>query len=109
MKERTQSLIFFVVLGVAGYFTYQYFIAPWLAGNASRGSSSGTSSSYLPVECQAEGDALRSAFYRHEELGNLTVSGLNGFERDYRRCLKYNTDFADSEIDGAVAIIRNSR
>ena len=109
MKEKSQSLIFFVVLGVVGYFAYQYFIAPWLAGNSPTESNTGNYSLYLPEECQAEGESLMSAFYRHKELGNLTISGLSGFKRDYRQCLKHKADFTDSQINEALDLIRSSR
>lgn len=109
MKEKTQSLIFFVVIGVAGYFAYQYFIGPWLSGDTSPEPNTGNDSLYLPEECQAEGESLRSAFYRQEELGNLTLDGLNEFKRDYRRCLKQKADFAESQVDDAIDIIRSNR
>ncbi len=109
MKEKTQSLIFFVVLGVAGYFAYQYFIAPWLAGKAPAEPVADNYALYLPEECLSEGESLRTAFYRHKELGNLTDGGLKSFERDYRRCLKQKADFTDSQASEAIQIIQSSR
>ena len=106
MKEKTQSLIFFAVLSVAGYFAYQYVISPWLAGKPPIAENH---SLYLPEACQAEGESLRAAFNRHEELGNLTESGLNGFKRDFRRCLEQRAEFADSQINEAIEIMKNSR
>ena len=95
-----------MVLCVVGYFAYQYFVAPWLAGKKS--TTSGYSL-YLPEECQSEGESLRMAFTRQEEQGNLSEVGQNGFIRNYKNCLKFKTDFADSQIDEAVEIIKNSR
>jgi len=108
MKEKTQSVIFLVVLGVVGYFAYQYFIIPWLDGNDPANPTASGYSLLIPEECQTESESLRYAFHRHEELGNLTQVGLNGFIKNFRSCLR-RFNFPDSQIDEAVDLIKNSR
>lgn len=108
MKEKTQSLIFFVVLGVAGYFAYQYVIAPWLAGKSSSEPAVGEYLLFVPEPCQSKGEALKDGLYRHEELGNLSESGLNGLQMQFQRCLK-REGFTDSQVSDAVEMIKNSR
>ena len=101
MKERTQSLIFLVVLGVVGYFAYQYFGIPWLEG---KNSARPTLNIYsLPEKCQGAGESLKKAI----SDGRPTTS-INGFAKNFRECLRLE-GLTKSEIDEAVYMIKNSR
>ena len=96
-----KNLIIAIILGVAGYFGYQYFI-----GSSQQVSTTAkpTFNMYsLPEKCQRHGENLKAAIYRHEISANIS-----GYTKNLRKCLR-DAGLADSEIDEACDQIKDSR
>ncbi len=102
-----KNLIFWAVVGVVGYFAYQYLVGPWLADRGSSGQRASEYVVFIPDECQAESESLKDAFNRRE-MGEIGKVSVNGFTQNFRRCLKRAGLTAD-EIDEAYESIKNSR
>lgn len=96
-----KNLIILIILGVAGYFAYQYFGIPWLEGNNSAKPAFNMSS--LPEKCQGAGESLKNAI--SSKKSNVSI---NGSTKNLRRCLK-QAGFTQSEIDEACDRIKDSR
>ena len=100
MKERTQSLIFLLVLGVAGYFAYQHFGIPWLEGNNSAKSTFNMTS--LPEACQRHGENFKNSYSRND-----VTAKINGYAKNLRKCLR-QSGFSASQIDEVIDGIKDS-
>jgi hypothetical protein len=100
MKEKTQSLIFLVVLGVAGYFAYQYFIGPYLQDSTP---ATTFNMYFLPEKCQGPGENLKKSFARKD-----IAATFNSYANNFRRCLR-DAGYTDSQIKEAYNGIKNSR
>ena len=103
MKTTIQNVIFLVVVGVAGYYGYQYFF-----GSAQQVSSPASIFNVysLPERCRQEGENLKLAFGRYEN-GEIKKVGLNSYTAQFRRCLRL-ANYSASEIDEAYEGIKNS-
>jgi predicted negative regulator of RcsB-dependent stress response len=100
MKEKTQSLIFLIILGVGAYFAYQYFIGPYLQGSSP---ATTFNMSSLPEECQGPGENLKKSFERED-----IAATFNSYADNFRRCLR-RAGYSDSQITEAYNGIKNSR
>ena len=98
-----KNLIFLAVLGVAGYFSYQYFIIPWLEGNATTEPTFDEYVISLPEQCQKAGESLKDAI----DSSNSAVS-INGYTKNFRNCLRL-AGLTDSQIDEAHDSLKDSR
>jgi hypothetical protein len=99
-----KNLIIVIILGVAGYFAYQYFI-----GSSQQASTTAkpTFNMYsLPEKCQKAGENMKNAFYRRQQ-GELVASQVNGYQVHFRRCLR-RAGFTASQIDEAYDGIADS-
>ena len=99
-----KNLVFLIVLGVAGYFTYQYFIVPWLDSKAP---DEPTAREYLPPipgECEDKGKTLGDAIYGHD-IGRVSFTQVNHATRSFQTCLK-NGGFSDADINGTYDKIK---
>ncbi len=100
-----KNLIFLALIGVAGYFTYQYFIEPWLAGDPP---AEPTAQEYLPPvppECEGKGKDMADAIYGRD-IGRVSVAQLNRATRIFQTCLK-SAGFSDAEINGTYDKIKD--
>ena len=92
-----KNLIFLAVLLAVGYFTYQYFIIPWLDDFAPAES---TTIEYLPTipdECRVKGKILEDAIY-DRKLGKISTVLLDQYTLRFQRCLN-NAGFSDADAD----------
>ena len=99
-----KNLILLVILGVVGYFAYQYFI-----GSPSHDSSVSRSAfnmSSLPEKCQIAGESMKNAFYRHKK-GELVTGQVNGYKSHFRGCLR-RAGYTPSEVEAAYKGIADS-
>jgi hypothetical protein len=99
-----KNLIIVIILGVAGYFAYQYFI-----GSSQQVSTTArpTFNMYsLPEKCQRAGENMKDAFYRRQK-GEFAASQVNGFKVSFRRCLR-RAGLTASQIDEAYDGIADS-
>jgi hypothetical protein len=99
-----KNLIFLVVLGVAGYFAYQYFGIPWLESNNSPQSTFNMYS--LPENCQRAGENLQNAFLSNKK-GEIVKAQVNGYASTFRGCLR-RSGYTASEIKAAYDGIADS-
>lgn len=99
-----KNFIFLAVLGVAGYFTYQYLIVPWLEGYSP---AEPTALEYLPLippECEGKGKNMADAIYGND-IGRVSFSQLNHATRSFQTCLK-NAGFSDADVNGTYDKIK---
>ncbi len=96
-----KNLIIVIILGVGGYFAYQYFIGPSLIGSKSAAPTFNMYS--LPIKCQGQGERLKDAISR----GEISAT-INGYTKSFRQCLR-DEGYTDSQIDEATNGIRKSR
>lgn len=86
-----KNVIIVVILGVAGYFAYDYFI-----GSAPTGSNrTGNYSVFLPEQCVSSGESFANAVHNNE-----IAAKVNGFRKAFRSCLR-GAGYSESEIDEA--------
>ena len=100
-----KSLIFWVVIGVAGYLAYQYVVVPWMSGSGPAKPTATEYMVFIPDQCQSEGESLKDAFLRHEK-GEIGKVSLNGFTQNFRRCLR-KEGLTSEEIDEAYNGMKN--
>ena len=101
MMEKIKTLIFWVVLGAAGYFAYQYFIG------SSRQLSTTAEPTFniysLPVQCQSAAKSLE------ESVDQKAISAnINGYTKGLRKCLR-SAGLSNAEIDEAIDSIKAGR
>lgn len=96
-----KNLVIVIILGVGGYFAYQYFIGPYLQDSTPAAPTFNMYS--LPEKCQKHGESLKDAISRHE-----ISAKISGYTKNLRSCLR-DAGFNDSQIDEACDGIRNSR
>ena len=97
-------MIFLALIGVAGYFAYQYFVVPWLQGDPP---AEPTAQAYLPPvpeECEGKSRDMADAIYGRD-IGRVSVAQLNRATRVFQTCLK-NAGFSDAEINGTYDKIK---
>lgn len=99
-----KNLIFLVVLGVVGYFTYQNFIVPWLEGDAPAESTAYEDLPPIPDECEGKKGDMADAIYGRD-IGRVSVSQLNRATRVFQTCL-INAGFSKSEVNGTYDKIK---
>lgn len=85
-----KNVIVVVILGVAGYFAYDYFI-----GSQTASESAGGYSLFLPEQCESSGESFANAVKNHE-----IAAKINGFRKAFRSCLR-DAGLSESEIDEA--------
>ena len=100
-----KNLIILIILGVAGYFAYQYFMGS--AQQASTTVAPTFNMFSLPEKCQRHGENLKDAFYRNS-IGELKTVEVNGYTKNLRRCLR-TEGYTNEKIDEAYDGIKNSR
>jgi hypothetical protein len=100
-----KNLIFLVVLGVAGYFSYQHLVIPWLDGQAPAEPVSEAYLPPIPPECEGRGKDMADAIYGRD-IGRVSVAQLNHATRTFQTCLK-NSGFSDAEINGTYNKIKS--
>ena len=96
-----KNVLILVIMGVAGYFGYQYYI-----GSLQKGSSQSDPYEYvlsLPEECQNKGKRLADAISNFEVTANI-----NAYTKGFRTCLR-EAGLTESEIDQATKKIRGRR
>ena len=93
-----KKLVFLAVLGVAGYFSYQHFMIPWLANDPPAKPTASAHLPPIPAECENKGKDMADAIYGRD-IGRVSVSQLNRATRIFQSCLK-NAGFSDSDING---------
>lgn len=101
-----KNLIFFIVLIVAGYFTYQYLFVSWQEGNAPEESDTYGHLMFLPDQCHAAGKSLVDAFYKNKK-GEIVRAQVHGFRKTFRECLRY-AGYDKSQIDEAYDKLADS-
>ena len=97
-----KNLIIVIILGVAGYFAYQYFIGPSQQFFSPTAKPAFNMYS-LPEKCQKHGENLKAAIDRHEISANIA-----GYTKNLRKCLR-DAGFTVSQIDEACDQIKDSR
>ena len=99
-----KNLIIVIILGVVGYFAYQYFI-----GSSQQVSTTAkpTYNIYsLPEKCQEAGKSMENAFYSNKK-GELVKAEVIVFTNTFRGCLK-EEGFTTSQIEEAYDGIADS-
>lgn len=99
-----KNLIIVIILGVAGYFAYQYFI-----GSSQQVSTTAkpTFNMYsLPEKCQRAGESMKNAFYLNKK-GEIGRPQVRGYTHTFRSCLS-RAGFTASQIDEAFDGIADS-
>ena len=94
---KIKVFIFWGVIGVAGYFAYQYFI-----GNSQQGSITANQSFNmysLPEKCQEAGKFLENAFHQHKK-GEIVTAQVNSYKSHFRGCLR-REGYTAPEIEAA--------
>ena len=103
-----KNLIFIVILAVAGYFAYQYYVDSFVQESAENSKNSGQSThSYLPPipkECEGRARTMGDAIYGRD-IGRVSVAQLNNATRSFQSCLR-EAGFSDSEINGTYDKIK---
>ncbi|MBT8355860.1 MAG: hypothetical protein KJO60_15130 [Desulfofustis sp.] len=99
-----KNLIFLVVLGVAGYFSYQHIIVPWLEGHAPAEPVAEAYLPPIPPECKSRSKDMADAIYGRD-IGRVSVAQLNRATRIFQTCLK-NAGLSDAEINGTYDKIK---
>ncbi len=96
-----KNLLIVIILGVGGYFAYQYFVGPYLQDTTPAAPTFNMYS--LPEECQGHGENLKGAISRHE-----ISATINGYTKTLRGCLR-KAGLTDSQIEEAIDGIRESK
>ena len=99
-----KNLIFLAVLGVAGYFTYQYFVVPWLQEKAPAEPTAREYLPSIPAECEGKGKNMADAIYGND-IGRVSFSQLNHATRSFHTCLK-NAGFSSADVNGTYDKIK---
>ncbi len=94
-----KNLIILVLLGVAGYFAYDYFIG----SSSTDANRAETYSVFLPEQCERSGQSFANAVNNNE-----IAAKINGFRKAFRSCLR-DAGFDESEIDDACDKIAKGR
>jgi len=97
-----KNLIILVILGIAGYFSYQYFGVSQSV-DSTEGETESTSYEYLPDvpgECEQKGGNMKDAIYGYD-IGRVTMAQLNFATRSFQSCLR-DAGFSDSQINKTV-------
>ena len=102
--EKIKTLIFWGVIGVAGYFVYQYFFGTSQQSSTTAYQSFNMSS--LPEKCQQPGQFLERAFHRHKK-GEIVTAQVNGYKQTFRSCLR-RSGYSASEVETAYNGIAKS-
>lgn len=93
-----KNLIFLLVLGVAGYFSYQHLVIPWLDGQTPAEPVAEAYLPPIPPECEGKSKDMADAIYGRD-IGRVSVAQLNRATRIFQTCLK-NAGFSDAEVNG---------
>lgn len=96
-----KNLLILIILGVGGYFAYQYFIGPSFIGSHSAAPAFNMYS--LPERCQGHGESLKGAIVRHE-----ISATVNSYTKTLRKCLR-DEGYSSSQLDEVIDSIRKSR
>ncbi len=99
-----KNLIFLVILLVIGYFTYQYFLIPWLDDFAPAESITDDDLPPIPGTCRVKGEIVEDAII-DRKLGKISDVVLNQYTLRFKTCLK-NEGFSDADADGAYEKIK---
>lgn len=99
-----KNLIIVIILGIAGYFAYQFFI-----GSSQQVSSTAepTFNMYsLPEKCQEAAKAMENSFYRNKN-GEIGKPQVRGYTHTFRSCLS-REGYTASQIDATYDEIADS-
>ena len=99
-----KNLIFVAVLLAVGYFTYQYFIIPWLDDFAPAESTTGDNLPLIPDTCRVKGKIAEDAIY-DRKIGKISTVLLDQYTLRFQTCLK-NAGFSDADAEGTYAKIK---
>jgi len=98
-----KTVIIWIIIGVAGYFGYQYFI-DYLQKDSQPGPAFNMSS--LPERCQRLGEALENAFYQNMK-GEIVQTEVAGYTSHFRGCLR-REGYTPSQVEEAYNGIAES-
>lgn len=104
--EKMKNLIFLAVLVVAGYFTYQYVVVPWLDGKTPAESDPYEHLLFLPDQCRDAGETMVDAFYKNKK-GEIVRAQVHGYRKTFRECLRF-AGYDDSQVDEAYDKLKDS-
>ena len=93
--EIMKNLILLTILLAIGYFTYQYFIIPWLDDFAPAESTTIEYWPTIPDECRVKAKILEDAIY-DRELGKISTVLLDQYTMRFQTCLN-DAGFSDSD------------
>ena len=96
-EEILKNLILLAILLAIGYFTYHYFIIPWLDDFAPAESTTGEYLPTIPDECRVKGKILEDAIH-DRELGKISPVLLDQYKLRFQTCLK-NAGFSDADAE----------
>ena len=99
-----KNLIFLAVLFAAGYFTYQYFIIPWLDDFAPAELNNGDNLPPIPNECRVKGELVEDGI-NDRKLGKISTVMLDQYTLRFQTCLK-NAGFSDADVEGTYEKIK---
>jgi hypothetical protein len=99
-----KKLMFLAVLGVFGYFAYQYILIPWLDDFAPADSTTGERLPPVPDVCRVQGAIVEDAIYDRKS-GKISDVLLDQYTLRFKTCLK-NGGFSDTDIDGTYEKIK---
>ena len=106
MGRKLKNFMFLVVLSAAGYFTYQYFVVPWLEATATEESDPSEHLMFLPDQCQAAGEYMVNAFYKNKN-GEITRTAVSSYRKRFRECLR-DAGYDDSQVNEVYDKIADS-
>lgn len=93
-----KNLIFLAILGVAGYFGFQYYTDFVEQSSATAEPTSYEELPPIPSECEGKGRNMGDAIYGND-IGRVSFSQLNHATRSFQTCLK-NAGISDADING---------
>ncbi|MGI9569118.1 MAG: hypothetical protein ACR2PH_05125 [Desulfobulbia bacterium] len=93
-----KKLIFLAVLLAIGYFTYQYFIIPWLDEFAPAESITNGNLPPIPDTCTVKGRIVEDAIY-DRKIGKISDVLLDHYKLRFQTCLE-NAGFSDADVKG---------
>ena len=99
-----KNLVFLAVLLAVGYFTYQFFIIPWLDDFAPAESTTADNLPSTPATCRVKGKIVEDAIY-DRKIGKISTVLLDQYTLRFQTCLK-NAGLSDADAEGTYEKIK---